>query len=185
MARQKGTLSLSSNIEPSMNAPLDARQTVNLLADLTASGSFPYYYEGMIVSCKENHKVYQLIGSDPTVSANWQQVGSGGGGGSGEDVTNLFTVHSGIVLDSGFTYKAYRVGDVVVFNCHGTITSGFQPVGTNFTLFDIDESIKPSVSIDNWALGAGSSSRSISATTGGAINTNVGGWISGTITWII
>ena len=51
MARQKGTLSLASNIEPSMNAPLDGRIVVNLLSDLTASGSYPYYYEGMIVFC--------------------------------------------------------------------------------------------------------------------------------------
>ena len=59
MARQKGTLSLASNIEPSMNAPLDGRSVVNTVADLTASGSFPYFYEGMIVSCKSDHKIYQ------------------------------------------------------------------------------------------------------------------------------
>jgi hypothetical protein len=80
MARQKGTLSLASNIEPSMNAPLDARTVVNTLADLTASGSFPYFYEGMIVAVKGNHKIYQLIGADPTVSANWEEVGTGAGG---------------------------------------------------------------------------------------------------------
>lgn len=63
-----------------MNAPLDARTVVNTLADLTDSGSFPYFYEGMLVSCKANKKVYQLIGNDPTDTDNWEQVGSSGGG---------------------------------------------------------------------------------------------------------
>lgn len=80
MARTKGTLSLASNIEPSMNAPLDGRQVVNLYSDLTANGSFPYYYEGMIVACKENHKLYQLTGTDTTATSNWTEVGSGSGG---------------------------------------------------------------------------------------------------------
>lgn len=76
MSRQKGTLSLASNIEPSMNAPLDARVVVNLISDLTASGSFPYFYQGMLVACKEDHKIYQLTGGDPTVAANWVGIGS-------------------------------------------------------------------------------------------------------------
>ena len=71
MARQKGSLSLASNIEPSMNAPLDARLVVNTVADLTASGSFPYFYVGMTVAVKADNKSYKLIGNDPTVSANW------------------------------------------------------------------------------------------------------------------
>lgn len=89
MARTKGTLSLSSNIEPSMNAPLDARLVVNTVADLTASGSFPYFYEGMVVSCKGNRKLYQLVGNDPTASANWSEVGSGGG--SNVSVTQILS----------------------------------------------------------------------------------------------
>lgn len=80
MARSKGTLGLSSNIEPSMNAPLDARTVVNTLADLTASASFPYFYEGMLVSVKSERKAYQLIGNDPTVLENWQEIGSGESG---------------------------------------------------------------------------------------------------------
>lgn len=39
MARIKGTLKLSSNIEPLAGAPLDARSIVPTLADLTAAGS--------------------------------------------------------------------------------------------------------------------------------------------------
>ncbi len=77
MARQSGSLALSSNIEPRMDAPLDARTVVNTLADLTTAASFPYFYVGLTVYCKENSKSYTLTGNDPTVSANWVEVGSG------------------------------------------------------------------------------------------------------------
>ena len=92
MARQKGTLSLASNIEPSMAAPLDAREVVNEVSDLTASGSFPYSYVGMKVVVKATGDMYILMGNDPTVSANWKK-------GSGGDVP---TKTSDLTNDSGF-----------------------------------------------------------------------------------
>ena len=92
MARQKGTLSLASNIEPSMAAPLDAREVVNEVSDLTASGSFPYSYVGMKVVVKATGDMYILTGADPTVSANWKK-------GSGGDVP---TKTSDLTNDSGF-----------------------------------------------------------------------------------
>ena len=79
MARQQGTYKLASNIEPRAAAPLDAREKVALKNDLTATGTFPYPYEGMEVYVVEEKKKYVLIGADPTVSENWQEVGSGGG----------------------------------------------------------------------------------------------------------
>ena len=60
MSRREGTLKLSSNIEPRAAAPLDARTVVPTLADLTASGAFPYPYVGMIVSVQATGKVYSL-----------------------------------------------------------------------------------------------------------------------------
>ena len=75
MARTKGTLKLSSNIEPEMSAPLDAREVVATVADLTASGSFPYAYVGMRVSVQATGEEYMLTASDPTISANWKKLG--------------------------------------------------------------------------------------------------------------
>lgn len=104
MARQKGTLSLASNIEPGMNAPLDARETVNLLADLTTAASFPYYYEGMQVYCKENKKTYKLIGDDTTDSENWQEIGSGGSG-SDPELTAAITASISVGgIEAGQTF---------------------------------------------------------------------------------
>lgn len=76
MARRQGTLSLSSNIEPRMAAPLDARELVPLKADLTTNGTFPYSYIGMKVVALDVQKLFILIGEDTTVEANWKEVGS-------------------------------------------------------------------------------------------------------------
>lgn len=78
MSRKDGTLKLSSNIEPRAAAPLDARTVVPTLADLTASGAFPYPYVGMIVSVQSEGKAYMLNALDTTVSSNWIEIGSGG-----------------------------------------------------------------------------------------------------------
>ena len=91
MARQQGTYKLASNIEPRAAAPLDAREKVALKNDLTATGTFPYPYEGMEVYVVEEKKKYVLIGNDPTVSENWQEVGNGGGGDVIEYVETLPT----------------------------------------------------------------------------------------------
>lgn len=79
MSRREGTLKLSSNIEPRAAAPLDARLIVPTLADLTASGAFPYPYVGMIVSVQSEGKAYILTANNPTVSVNWTEIGSGSG----------------------------------------------------------------------------------------------------------
>ena len=81
MSRQKGTLKLPSNIEPEASAPLDAREVVNTLADLTDSTSFPYPYVGMKVTIKATGDIYVLLDdSDITDITNWRQVGGSGGG---------------------------------------------------------------------------------------------------------
>lgn len=78
MARTKGSYSLAGTLEVLADAPADARLQVKTVADLTANGSFPYKYVGMIVSVETTHEAYMLIGSDPTVASNWQKQGEGG-----------------------------------------------------------------------------------------------------------
>lgn len=76
MARTKGTFNISANIETNASAPLDARERVATLADLTAQASFPYFYQGMQVYVVSEQKRYTLIGDNPTVLSNWQENGS-------------------------------------------------------------------------------------------------------------
>ena len=86
MARQKGSLNLSSNIEGNFSAPLDGRMLVETLADLTNPTSFPYWYRGMIVSVKSEQKVYMLRYDDPTDIDNWVTVGTGKDGADGKPI---------------------------------------------------------------------------------------------------
>lgn len=74
MARTRGTFTLGANIELEADAPLDARLLVAQKTDLTAEGSFPYKYVGMIVSVASEQKAYMLTGADPTTAANWKDV---------------------------------------------------------------------------------------------------------------
>lgn len=78
MARPEGTLKLSSNIEPQVGAPLDARAIVGTVADLTVAGNFPYSYVGMIVSVQATGDVYILKAKPTTVENNWGKVAAGG-----------------------------------------------------------------------------------------------------------
>lgn len=61
-----------------MGAPADARALVSLKADLTADGSFPFHYIGMLVSVQEDETLYMLIGTDPTKEESWKKVGDNG-----------------------------------------------------------------------------------------------------------
>lgn len=93
MARTKGMLNLSGNLEVNAGAPLDARSVVPTLADLTVAANFQYKYIGMTVTVQATGDMYVLTANDVTVAANWKQIGSGGGGTS-------YTAGDGIVIDN-------------------------------------------------------------------------------------
>lgn len=85
MSRQIGTLKISSNFEPRMGAPLDARSIVPLKADLTGANTFAYSYVGMIVVVQEEGKAYILNSKPTTVLTNWRVVGDD------QDLSNYYT----------------------------------------------------------------------------------------------
>lgn len=78
MARTKGTANLSGTIEALAGGPLDARSVVPTKADLTVGSNFPYPYIGLETYVTAENKKYRLVEDDPTVEANWEEVGSGG-----------------------------------------------------------------------------------------------------------
>ena len=93
MARTKGMLNLSGNLEVNAGAPLDARSVVPTVADLTVAANFQYKYVGMPVVVQATGDMYVLTANDVTVAANWKQIGSGGGGTS-------YTAGDGIVISN-------------------------------------------------------------------------------------
>lgn len=72
MARPEGTLKLTSNTEPKMNAPLDARLVASTKSDLY---TMQYFYRGMIVYVKDEDAYYKLINDLPAFSASWELYG--------------------------------------------------------------------------------------------------------------
>ena len=63
---------------------------------MTAIGNFPYPYIGLEVYVIGNGKKYRLIDLDTTDDASWEEIGSGGSGGSAElenDVTAVSYTH--------------------------------------------------------------------------------------------
>ena len=80
MARTKGMLNLSGNLEVNAQAPLDARTIVPTEADLTVANNFPYPYVGLEVYVTGTGKKFRLINLDTTQSSSWHEVGEGGGG---------------------------------------------------------------------------------------------------------
>ena len=120
MARQKGSLSLGGSLEPKVGSPLDARDRVPTLADLTAATSFPYSWIGMETYVVSENKKYRLVGSDPTVSANWEEVGSG----SQITIDPTPTESSTNAVQSGGTYTALA-GKVDKVNGKGLSTEDF------------------------------------------------------------
>lgn len=142
MARTKGSFNLAGAIEPLAASSLDARATVATKADLTASGSFPYFYKGMETYVVEENKKYRFVGDDPTVLSDWEEVTGGGGGDSSltTDVTaNLAVgaIASGTTLPEGTTFTEFaqkllitEIAPTTTFTASG---SGVKEVGTSVT----------------------------------------------------
>lgn len=82
MSRAKGTANLAASLEVLAGAPLDAREKVPTKADLYLAANFPYPYVGLETYVVAENKKYRLVGNDVTVEANWEEIGSGGGGGT-------------------------------------------------------------------------------------------------------
>ena len=72
MARAKGMLNLSGNIEVLAGAPFDARDKVPTKADLTVASNFQYPYVGMETYVEAENKKYRFTGGDTTNLNNWQ-----------------------------------------------------------------------------------------------------------------
>ena len=86
--RRKGGLPLDRSVELAMKVPLDARQLVRTKEELLDPDSYPYGYNGMIVGCRDEQKVYMLIDqNNATLEAAWKDLTPSGNG--GEDIQEI------------------------------------------------------------------------------------------------
>lgn len=79
MARQKGMLNLSGNLEPLAGAPLDSRSITPTVADLYIASNWPYKYIGMKTTVIATGDTYRLVNLDVTQESSWVKEGSESG----------------------------------------------------------------------------------------------------------
>lgn len=85
--RRLGQLDIDKSVETARALPLDARQLVRTKEELLDPDSFAYGYNGMIVACRDEQKLYMLTDKDnPTLEASWKEIGASAGG---NDLTAL------------------------------------------------------------------------------------------------
>lgn len=84
MARNKGTFNFSANLEPKVQAPLDARTVVDTVAELTQAATWQdansdvWLYNGLVVSVAQTGELYMLIDkSNYTSAASWKRIDAG------------------------------------------------------------------------------------------------------------
>lgn len=136
MARTKGSANFAGSLEVLAGAPLDAREVVGTVADLTTAATFDYVYVGLKVYVKENHKIYVLNALDFTDSSNWSEVGSGSGGTSDyDDLTDKPQINS-VTLSGNKSLS--DLGIAAADDIPGVATTSapgiVQPDGTSVTI---------------------------------------------------
>ena len=83
--RRFGQLDMDRAVELSQKLPLDARQLVRTKEEMLDAGSFPNGYNGMVVACREEQKLYMLIDqNNPTLEASWKDLSAGDSSGSAD-----------------------------------------------------------------------------------------------------
>ena len=83
--RRLGGLDLDRAVELAQRLPLDARAMVRTKEELLDAGSFQYGYNGMVVSVREEQKLYMLIDqNNPTLETSWKDLSAGDGSGSAD-----------------------------------------------------------------------------------------------------
>ena len=113
MARTKGMLNLSGNLEVNAQAPLDARTIAPTEADLTVASNFPYPYVGLEVYVTGTGKKFRLINLDVTQSSSWHEIVEGGGGGSAIKLADVLNP-TVTVNDNTATLKWTDPDDIIV-----------------------------------------------------------------------
>lgn len=121
MARQKGMLNLSGNLEPLAGAPLDSRDITPTVADLYIASNWPYKYIGMKTTVTATGDTYRLVNLDVTQESSWVKEGSGGSGAS-----NLSDLEDVDLINP-------EEGEALIYDGEGGWTNG--PAGQTYSDF--------------------------------------------------
>lgn len=148
MSRTIGTLKLSSNIEPQVGAPLDARTVVATKSELTLAGNYEYTYVGMLVAVQDEGKLYFLKAKPATVADNWKEVAS-----SGDVGDNYYTKEE---INAGW-YDKEQIDQLLVklYKPAGSATLDTLPELTADVIGNVYNMTEDFVTTDDFVEGAG------------------------------
>lgn len=121
MARQKGMLNLSGNLEPLAGAPLDSRSITPTVADLYIASNWPYKYIGMKTTVTATGDTYRLVNLDVTQESSWVNESSGGSG-----VSSLSDLEDVDLINP-------EEGETLIYDGEGGWTNG--PAGQTYSDF--------------------------------------------------
>ena len=135
MARTKGTFNFSANLEPKVQAPLDARTVIDTAAELTQEATWQdtngdvWLFDGLVVSIAKTGELYMLTNKAAYTSpASWKRI-DGGGAETGVymvgDISTLTTSSQptdikDIVGTPAALKAAVKAGKVIVVRSNGT-----------------------------------------------------------------
>ena len=102
------------------------------------------------------------------------------------DVSNKFTAHEGITLDTGTTISAIQIGRLVFLSATLDVSAGSQTSPTEYTVLDLDDDIAPEATTVNYCYGQAAAVGKVSVS---AVNktllVNTGNWARFIIFWIL
>lgn len=135
MARNKGTFNFSANLEPKVQAPLDARTVVDTVAELTQAATWQdtngdvWLFDGLVVSIAQTGELYMLTDKAAyTSAASWKRIDGGGAESDVYMVGDISTLTTssqptdikGILGTPAALKAAVKAGKVIVVRSNGT-----------------------------------------------------------------
>ena len=130
MGRIKGMLTMPTNLEVQISAPLDDRQLVEYYSDLIdedvwkASDDQIYVYAGMLVIVgndpnKDLNGLYRLLDEDFKDYKNWEKIG-----GVNQEVFNALTKDvSSLQQELNSMVKITKIGDNLILSPEGELSA--------------------------------------------------------------
>lgn len=135
MARNKGTFNFSANLEPKVQAPLDARTVVDTVAELTQAATWQdtngdvWLFDGLVVSIAQTGELYMLTDKAAyTSAASWKRIDGGGAESDVYMVGDISTLTTSsqptdikdIIGTPAALKAAVKAGKVIVVRSNGT-----------------------------------------------------------------
>lgn len=135
MARTKGTFNFSANLEPKVQAPLDARTVVDTVAELRQAATWQdtngdvWLFDGLVVSIAKTGELYMLTNKAAyTSAASWKRIDGGGAESDVYMVGDISTLTTssqptdikGILGTPAALKAAVKAGKVIVVRSNGT-----------------------------------------------------------------